>query len=56
MPQNAGHARFLREQAERLRDIATTHKTELSATLLKMARELEARADQIENDRAKKPG
>jgi hypothetical protein len=41
---------FLRERARRLREIAATHPTALSGQLRKMAEELEARADEIENE------
>lgn len=41
---------FLRERARRLREIAGYHATALSGQLRKMADELEARADEIENE------
>jgi hypothetical protein len=40
----------LRERARRLREIAGSHATALSGQLRKMADELEARADEIENE------
>jgi hypothetical protein len=41
---------FLRERARRLREIAGSHATALSGQLRKMAEELEARANEIENE------
>jgi hypothetical protein len=41
---------FLRERARRLREIAATYPTALSGQLRQMAAELEARADEIENE------
>ena len=41
-------ARFLRQRAERLREIAGTHPTPLSSQLRRMADELDKRADELE--------
>ena len=41
---------FLRERARRLREIAASHPTALSEQLRQMARELDARADEIERE------
>ena len=42
---------FLRERARRLREIAATYPTALSGQLRQMADELEARANEIEEER-----
>jgi len=39
-------SRFLRQRAERLREIAGTHRTPLSSQLRRMADELDKRADE----------
>jgi hypothetical protein len=41
---------FLRERARRLREIAASHPTALSGQLRQMADELEARAEEIEQE------
>jgi DICT domain-containing protein len=41
-------ARFLRQRAERLREIAGTHPAPLSSQLRRMADELDKRADELE--------
>jgi len=43
--------RFLRERAQRLRQMAEAHHTALSDQLQMMAYELEARADELERAR-----
>jgi hypothetical protein len=42
-------APYLRERAQRLREIAVAHATALSMRLCKIAAELEKRADELEN-------
>jgi len=42
-------AQYLRERAQRLREIAVAHATALSVRLCKVAAELEKRADEPEN-------
>jgi hypothetical protein len=42
-------AHYLRERAQRLREIAVAHTTALSVQLCKIAAELEKRADELEN-------
>ena len=41
-------AQFLRQRAQRLRDIAGAHRTALSNQLREIAAELDQRADQLE--------
>jgi hypothetical protein len=41
-------AQFLRDRAQRLREMATAHQTPLSGQLLDIAAELDARADELE--------
>jgi hypothetical protein len=41
-------AGFLRQRAERLREITGTHRTPLSSQLRRMADELDERADELE--------
>jgi hypothetical protein len=45
MPQTAA---YFRNQAQRLREIARTHQTRLSARLIEMASELEKTADELD--------
>ena len=46
MPQTAA---YFRNQAQRLREIARSHQTRLSARLIEMALELEIRAEELDN-------
>ena len=47
MPQTAA---YFRNQAQRLREIARSHQTSLSARLIEMASELEIRADELDKE------
>lgn len=42
--------RYLREKAQQFRKLAATHKTQISAQLIEIAAELEARADALARD------
>jgi hypothetical protein len=48
MADRSSEVRYLREKAKQFRQLGTDNKTELSARLLEIAAELDARADQLE--------
>ena len=54
MPELTEEARYLRERASKLRSIATAYATPMSVQLMELAKDLEARARELEN-RGNKP-
>lgn len=51
MPEHASEIRLLREIAERLREIARTHPSDMSNKLTEVAAEFDTHADEIERRR-----
>lgn len=50
-PERRGEIRLLREIAQRLREIAHTHRTAMSEKLVEVAKEFEDHADEMERRR-----
>ena len=49
--ERSDEARYLREKAKQFRQLAETYKTEISGKLIEIAKDLEARAAEIEKKR-----
>ncbi len=49
MKDRSSEIRYLRDKARQFRELANTHKSELSSQLLAIAEEFERRADQLEH-------
>ena len=50
---HSDEARYLRQKAKQFRELAKTYKTEISGKLLEIARDLEARAENLDKGASK---